>query len=91
MKKPKSIKVKIFDHPDELISKAKEVAEKYGLQFLGDSERGLIKGFGIEADYRLQEDVLTVTVFRKPLLVPWTKVEQHVKTLVCSNRSDSLY
>lgn len=85
MKMPKSIQVKIIDHPDELLTKAKEIAEEYGLQFLGDAERGLIKGFGIEADYMLQEDLLTVTVFRKPLLIPWTKVEQKVRTLVNMN------
>ena len=82
MKKPKSIQVKIIDHPSELVTKAKELAEEYGLQFLGDTDRGVIKGFGIEADYMLQEDILTVTVFRKPVLLPWTKVEQKLRTLV---------
>ncbi len=82
MKIPKSIKVKIFDHPDQLITKAKKEAEKNGLQFLGDTDRGIIKGFGIEADYIFQEDILTVTVFRKPILLPWTKVEQKVRAFV---------
>ena len=85
MKMPKSIQVKIVDHPDELISKAKEAAEKYGLHFLGDTDKGVIRGFGIEADYLLQEDILTVTVFRKPLLLSWGKVEQKVRTLVNVN------
>ena len=82
MKMPKSIQVKIIDHPEELIAKAKEKAEKYGLHFLGDTDKGVIKGFGIEADYMFQEDILTVTVFRKPVLLSWTKVEQKVRTLV---------
>ncbi|MGR9044903.1 MAG: hypothetical protein ACU83N_06390 [Gammaproteobacteria bacterium] len=85
MKTPKSIQLRIIDHPDKLITKAKETAEKHGLQFSGDTEGGLIKGFGIEADYKLRADILTVTVFRKPILLSWTKVEQHVRTLVSLN------
>ena len=85
MKMPKSIQIKIIDHPEELITKAKEVAEKYGLYFFGDTDKGVIKGFGIEADYMFHEDILTVTVFRKPVLLSWRKVEQKVRTLVNMN------
>ena len=83
----KSIKVKIVAHPDELITKAKQAAEKHGLRFTGDTEKGLIKGFGIEAHYLLQEDVLTVKVLRKPLLLSWAKLEQKVRALVNINQN----
>ena len=82
----KSIKVKIVDHPVELITKAKHAAEKHGLRFTGDTEKGWIKGLGIEAHYLLQEDVLTVKVLRKPLLLSWAKLEQKVRTLVNINQ-----
>jgi hypothetical protein len=82
----KFIKVKIVDHPDELIIKAKHAAEKHGLRFTGDTEKGLIKGLGIEAHYRLQDDVLTFKILRKPLLLSWTKLEQKVRTLVNNNQ-----
>ncbi|WP_031432451.1 hypothetical protein [Methylomarinum vadi] len=85
MKTPKSIQVKVLDHPEELIVKAKEIAERYGVQFFGDSDKGVIKGYGIEADYMFQEDILTVTVFRKPLLLSWAKVEQKVRKIVATN------
>ena len=78
----KSIKVKIDDHPDELIVKVKLAAEKHGLRFSGDTEKGLIKGYGIEANYLLQEDALTVNIIRKPLLISWAVVEQKVRALV---------
>lgn len=78
----RSIKVKIVNHPDELISKAKQAAEKHGLRFTGDTEKGLIIGFGIEAHYLLQEDELTVKILRKPLLLSWAMVEQKVRALV---------
>ncbi|MBU2570084.1 MAG: hypothetical protein KJ725_08615 [Gammaproteobacteria bacterium] len=82
MKKPKSIQLKIIEKPEDLIHKAKQAAENYDLQFLGDIEQGIIKGFGIEADYMLQEDILTITVFRKPILISWATVEQKVRMLV---------
>jgi len=82
----KSIKVKIADCPDELITKAKQAAEKHGLRFTGDTEKGLIKGFGLHAHYLLQEDMLTVKIIRKPLLLSWAKVEQQVRALVGVSR-----
>lgn len=81
----KSIKVKIIGHPNELIIKARHAAEKHGLRLTGDTEKGLIKGLGIEAYYLLQEDELTVKVFRKPLMLSWAKLEQKLKALVNIN------
>ena len=78
----KSISVKFVGHPDTLISKTRQVAEKNGLRFTGDSENGLIKGRGIEAHYQVKEDVLTVNILRKPLLLSWRIVEQKIRTLV---------
>lgn len=78
----KSIKVRIDDHPDELIIKARHAAEKHGLRLTGDTEKGLIKGLGIEAHYLLQEDMLTVKILRKPLLLPWALLEQKLRTMV---------
>jgi len=82
----KSIQVKIVAHPDELIIKVRQAAEKHGLRFTGNTEKGLIKGLGIEAHYQLQEDVLTIKVLRKPLLLSWAKLEQKVRTLVNINQ-----
>jgi len=70
----KSIKVKISGHPDELITKVKKTAEKHGLRFTGDTEKGLIKGFGVHAHYLLQEDILTVKILRKPLFISWAQL-----------------
>ena len=82
----KSIQVKIVAHPDELIIKVRQAAEKHGLRFTGNTEKGLIKGLGIEAHYQLQADVLTIKVLRKPLLLSWAKLEQKVRTLVNINQ-----
>lgn len=82
----KSIKIKIADHPDELISKVKQEAEKHGLRFTGDTEKGLIKGFGIHVHYLLHGDLLTVKFLHKPLLLSWSQVEQKVRDLVSVNQ-----
>ena len=84
----KSIKVRILDHPEELILKARYAAEKHGLRLTGDTEKGLINGLGIEAHYLLQEDILTVKILRKPLLLPWTLLEQKLRTLVNINANN---
>jgi hypothetical protein len=55
------------------------------LRLTGDTEKGLIKGLGIEAHYLLQEDLLTVKILRKPLLLPWSMLEQKLRTLVSIN------
>jgi hypothetical protein len=79
----KSIQLKIFEQPENLILKVKKAVEKHGLNLTGDTEKGLINGLGIEAHYMLQEDILTVKILRKPLLLPWAIVEQQIKSLVC--------
>ncbi|MCX7102817.1 MAG: hypothetical protein NTX38_15380 [Methylobacter sp.] len=83
----KSFSVKFAGHPDTLISKARQAAEKNGLKFTGDSENGLLKGLGIEANYQVKEDVLTVNILRKPLLLSWRIVEQKIRALVSYNQN----
>lgn len=81
-KMKKSIEINIIGHPDELITKAKLAAEKYGLRFVGNTEKGELKGFGIEAHYLLQRDVLTIHILRKPIFLSWKEVERKIRALV---------
>lgn len=83
------IKLKIFVPPAELVTKAKLLAEKHGMRFSGDTQRGLINGSGIEARYLLKEDELTINILRKPALLSWTQVEQKVIALVKMNQNTS--
>jgi hypothetical protein len=85
----KSISVKIIGHPETLITKARQAAEKHGLRFTGDSGNGQIKGLGIEAHYQVREDMLTVNILRKPLLLSWKIVEQNVRALLSINQNSS--
>ncbi len=78
----KSISVKFAGHPDTLILKARQAAERNGLRFTGDAENGFLKGLGIEANYQVKEDVLTINILRKPLLLSWRIVEQKIRALV---------
>ncbi len=85
----KSFQIKIIEHPDELVVKAKLAAEKHGLRFTGDTERGLIMGFGVEAHYLFKKDMLMIDILRKPLLLSWTVVEQKVRALINTNSNFS--
>ena len=78
----RSFYFKLFDHPEKLLTRARDTALKHGLQFSGDHKEGQLSGLGIKAGYLFQEDVLIVTVVRKPLLVPWTTVEHSVRKLI---------
>ena len=73
---------KLLEHPETLLTKAKETAFKHGLHFSGNDKEGQVSGFGIKAGYLFQEDLLIVTVKRKPILVPWTAVEHKVRSLI---------
>ena len=82
----KFIKVKTAVPADQLVTQARLAAEKHGLRFTGDNEKGFIKGLGIEAHYLLQEDELMVKILRKPLLISWALLEQKLIALVSMNQ-----
>ncbi len=85
----KSISIKIIGHPDALITKARQAAEKHGLRFTGDSKNGEIRGLGIEAHYLVQQDMLMINILRKPLLLSWRIVEKKVRALVQKNQNNA--
>jgi hypothetical protein len=76
------IKLKISVPPHELVTKAKQLADKHGFGFSGDTEKGQIRGAGIEARYLVREDELTINILKKPALLSWTRVEQKIVALV---------
>ncbi|MGR8978890.1 MAG: hypothetical protein ACU84H_02195 [Gammaproteobacteria bacterium] len=87
MRIKKSIKVKTAVPANELIIQAKQAAEKHGLRFIGDTEKGFIEGLGIEAHYLFEEDELMVKILRKPMLLSWTLLEQKLIALVSLNQN----
>lgn len=75
----KTIKVKLIDRsPEYIVHKAKTMAGQNGLKFIGDTQTGHFHGRGIEGRYHFGVDSLSITIIRKPIILPWALVETTV-------------
>ena len=78
----KTFSFTVTEDPQQLITKVKQIASTKGIDVSGDHQQGTLSGQGVNADYRLQDSILTITVQKKPLIVPWTMVEKMVAKFV---------
>ena len=58
-----------------LIEKLEKAAEKHSIHFEGNTTQGHAKGKGFVIKYHVNGDKCTLTVTKKPFLVPWGVVE----------------
>jgi hypothetical protein len=58
------------------IDRAMQVADKNGVHLAGDYNRGKFSGNGLVGHYSVINQVMTVTILRKPILAPWSIVER---------------
>ncbi len=72
----------ITEDPQQLISKVKLIASEKGINVTGDHQQGSLSGKGVDANYLLEDSTLTITVQKKPMIVPWTMVEKMVANFV---------
>lgn len=72
----------ITEDPQQLISKVKQIASQKGINVAGDHQQGSLSGKGVDANYLLEDATLTITVQKKPMIVPWTMVEKMVANFV---------
>ncbi len=77
----------ITEDPEQIINKVKQVATEKGINVTGDHQQGSLSGHGVNADYLLEDSTLTITVQKKPLIVPWSMVEKLVTNFVDSENS----
>ncbi len=75
----KSFEVALNSTPETLLSKAREVAIKEGVELNGDVHSGSFSGKGLEGEFRVQDKTVLLTLKKKPKLVPWSMVEKKVK------------
>ncbi len=66
---------------EELLEKLYELAGKHDVEFQGDNHKGYAKGKGFHVHYVIDGNQCTLTVTKKPLLVPWSLVERSLKKL----------
>ncbi len=83
----KTFSYAITEDPQQLITKVKQIASEKGIDVSGDHQQGSLSGQGVNADYLLQDSILTITVQKKPLIVPWSMVEKMVTNFVESENS----
>lgn len=66
---------------DVIVDKLKELAVKHNIEFSGDVDKGYAKGKGFHVEYVVKGTSCTLTVTKKPLLVPWSLVEAQLHKL----------
>lgn len=74
----KTFAVKLPEDTLTALADAKAAAKQNGVDFIGDHLSGHFKGKGIEGCYEISENVLAVTVLKKPLILPWSLIEATV-------------
>lgn len=67
--------------PEIIVEKLQELAVKHDVEFAGSVERGYAKGKGFHVEYVVIGTRCTLTVTKKPLLIPWGLVEAQLHKL----------
>ena len=76
----KSFDVPLTGDPEALVAQAEKAARKAGAEFSGDTSAGRFAGSGVEGEYTVHGDTITVTINKKPLIAPWSLVEEKVRS-----------
>ena len=64
---------------DTVITKAKQHAKDIKANFEGDTHKGTFSGSGVKGGYVISGDNIEVTIHKKPLIAPWSMVENSLK------------
>ena len=72
----RSITGTLPESPEVLIGKLEKAAKKHDIHFEGDNSHGFAKGKGFLVKYQIAGDQCTLTVTKKPFIVPWGVVER---------------
>jgi hypothetical protein len=75
----KTFSVQITNNPETLLEKAGKIASKHGVKLQGDMVSGFFEGHGVEGKYKVEGDIMQVTIHKKPLIAPWSLVKSKVK------------
>lgn len=71
--------VPITGDADALVKKAQAVAQSNGATFTGDANAGQFSGSGVAGHYQRTGNQLTITIDKKPFIMPWAMVESQIK------------
>jgi hypothetical protein len=71
--------VTIPPEDDNFLENTRSAVEAMGAVLEGDEKAGTFAGKGVEGEYSVEGDQVTVTITKKPALAPWPIIENIVK------------
>ena len=74
----RSVVGQLKEDPEVVVQKLRRLAKKNNIKFEGDECTGKAEGKGFVANYRVEGRECTLTVTKKPMLVPWGVVEKAI-------------
>lgn len=77
----RSVTGRLKEDPQLIVERLIRLADKHDVEFEGDSEKGYAKGKGFHVEYLVIGESCTLTVTKKPLLIPWSLVESQLEKL----------
>jgi len=66
------------EDPQQAIRRARRVAESNGVHMVGTAAAGKFTGHGLEGHYTVAGNTVAIIIHRKPMLVPWSLVENRL-------------
>lgn len=75
----KTFEIPFSGDATSLLSRAKSTADESGATLTGDVSNGDFSGKGIEGHYEVGEDTVHVTITKKPLVIPDSKIEAELR------------
>lgn len=78
----KTIQITLSSDPARLIENIKNMAGQNGIDFRGDHHAGTFSGNGVEGEYSIHGNLLSLNILKKPLIIPWTMVESIIRKFV---------
>lgn len=75
----KTFDIPISGDPTALLDRAKGAADEAGATLTGDVNNGDFSGKGVEGHYEVSGNTIHVTITKKPLVVPDSKIESELR------------
>ncbi|MBM4201169.1 MAG: hypothetical protein FJ189_07770 [Gammaproteobacteria bacterium] len=76
----KTYKVLMSREPTAVVEKARRTANSNGFDFSGNETAGQFAGKGLQGSYRIDGTQISITIDKKPLILPWGVIESSIKS-----------
>ncbi|MCP5020079.1 MAG: hypothetical protein GY938_33050 [Ketobacter sp.] len=77
----RSVTGRLKEDPSVIVERLHRMAKKHDVEFSGDVEKGYARGKGFHVEYVVLGESCTLTVTKKPMLIPWSLVEHQLEKL----------